>query len=359
MHAFGSNETTDVPRLKAAIDANDVDTVIALMTRNPALHQAPLGYKNNGALTWVAECRVPWQAPTRQRLLMAEWMIDHGSDLHQGGDGPLMRAALVDDRIPMMELLVARGADVNALWGGYFPILFAPCETLQPRSIAWLVARGADPNVRGRNQYAQRRPLDYVIVTYSRSRRLAACVEALRAAGAQTRYDCPAVLDLMCGNLAALSGRIDDEPDLAHRRFPELDFGSTARRRLLLAGGTLLHVAAEYGDADAANLLLDRGADVNAAAATGDGRVGQTPLFHAVSQFDDYGYDVAQVLIQRGADLTRRLRLPGHYERPDEFVDATPLEYAGLFPGQGNERTIALLRRARSVLPERNHRIDA
>ena len=45
---------------------------------------------------------------------MAQWMIDNGSDVHQGGDGPLMRAALNGDRIPMMELLVAHGADVNA-----------------------------------------------------------------------------------------------------------------------------------------------------------------------------------------------------------------------------------------------------
>jgi hypothetical protein len=47
---------------------------------------------------------------------MADWMIAHGSDVHQGGDGPLMRAALNAYRIPMMELLMSHGADVNALW---------------------------------------------------------------------------------------------------------------------------------------------------------------------------------------------------------------------------------------------------
>src|SRR5258705_12580776 len=87
-----------------------------MMTRNPALHQAPLGYGKDGPLTWVAECRVPWEPPSPGRLTMAEWMIRHGSDEHQGGDGPLMRAALNGDRIPMMELLVARGAYVKALW---------------------------------------------------------------------------------------------------------------------------------------------------------------------------------------------------------------------------------------------------
>jgi hypothetical protein len=106
--------------------------VKTLMTRNPELHRAPLGYGQNGPLTWVAECRVPWAPPGPERLAIAAWMIDHGSDVHQGGDGPLMRAALRGDRIPMMELLVSRGANVNALWSGYFPIIFAPCDTVEP-----------------------------------------------------------------------------------------------------------------------------------------------------------------------------------------------------------------------------------
>src|SRR5277367_2574317 len=104
----------EIGQLKLAIDTNDLEQVKSLMTRNPALHRAPLGYGKNGPLTWVAECRVPWEPPTPTRLEMAQWMIDHGSDVHQGNDGPLMRAALNRDRIQMMELLVDRGADVNA-----------------------------------------------------------------------------------------------------------------------------------------------------------------------------------------------------------------------------------------------------
>ena len=58
-------------------------------------------------------------------------MIENGSDVHQGGDGPLDACALADMRIPMMELLVAHGAEVNARWGGNYPIICAPCETLR------------------------------------------------------------------------------------------------------------------------------------------------------------------------------------------------------------------------------------
>src|SRR5258705_1205856 len=87
-------------QLKQAIDTNDIARVKTLMTRNPALHSAALGYGKDGPLTWVAECRVPWEPPSPVRLAIAEWMITHGSDVHQGGDGPLMRAALYAHRIP-------------------------------------------------------------------------------------------------------------------------------------------------------------------------------------------------------------------------------------------------------------------
>src|SRR5882672_10587402 len=55
-------------QLKRAIDTNSFDRVRELMTRNPDLHRAPMGYGKDGPLTWVAECRVPWEPPTPTRL---------------------------------------------------------------------------------------------------------------------------------------------------------------------------------------------------------------------------------------------------------------------------------------------------
>ena len=127
------------------------------MTRQPALHRAPIGYGRNGPLTCVAECDLP---PTHAQLAIARWMIENGSDVHQGGDGPLMRAALCGDRIPMMELLVSMGADVNAMWDGSFPIIFAACEGVEPASLKWLLNHGANPNAADREGTSA---LDYVI----------------------------------------------------------------------------------------------------------------------------------------------------------------------------------------------------
>lgn len=330
----------EVEQLRHAIDTNDVERVQDLMTRNPTLHQAPLGYGEDGPLTWVAECRVPWEPPGPARLALATWMLEHGSDVHQGGDGPLMRAALNADRVPMMELLVSHGADVNALWHGHFPIVFAPCESWDPEALAWLLDRGADPN---HPEARQGTALDYLLGSYARSpQRLASCIDALLAAGGATRYDAPAVLDLLRGRLDGLAAQIGADPSLVLRRFPGLDCGMTGGRRLTLAGGTLLHVAAEFGNAAGVALLLDRGAEVDAGATVDEAGVGgQTALFHAVTQFDDAGLDVARLLLDRGAGVAVRATLPGDYERPGESVECTPLGYALRF---GGARTVALLR---------------
>jgi ankyrin repeat protein len=333
-----------VGQLKQAIDSNDLERVKRLMTRDPALHRAPLGYGKNGPLTWVAECRVPREAPGESRLAMARWMIENGSDVHQGGDGPLMRSALDDTRIPMMELLVAHGADVNALWNGSYPILCAPCETLAPRALRWLLDHGADPRVAAR-EYGS--PLSMVICTYARNAKgRNGCLEALAEAGLELQ-DTPAMA-LHRGRMDLLDAHRRRDPSLLGRRFREgeifpAELGIKPGDGLHgtpVAGGTLLHLAVEYDDLDAARWLIERGADPNAKAAPdADGFGGHTPLFHAVVTLAKPADSMARLLLEHGADpnaratIRKQLRDMGDpdKEAPREFHEVTPLGYARRF----------------------------
>jgi len=68
-------------------------------------------------------------------------------------------------------------------------------------------------------------------------------------------------------------------------------------------GDTPLHVACSWGDIEAARLLLDAGAEVNAI-----GDIGRTPLFDALSSEN---VDLVKALVEAGADLAHK----------DEFGD--------------------------------------
>src|SRR5262249_61066462 len=140
--------------------------------------------------------------------------------------------------------------DGNGGWGGNFPIIFAPCEAVDPEALKWLLDHGADPN-RGNRNWANT-ALDYLICSYARSSQLPACIDLILEAGGKTKYDVPGVLDLLRGRIDRLAEQFDADPDLVNRRFPELDCGQTGDRPLLLRASTPLHVAAQYGRLEAA-----------------------------------------------------------------------------------------------------------
>lgn len=343
-------------QLKLAIDANDVDRMKELMTRHPDLHRAPLGYGKNGPLTWVAECRVPRVPPGETRLGMARWMIENGSDVHQGGDGPLMRAALDDSRVPMMELLVANGADVNAVWGGHYPIVLGPCETYAPGALKWLLDHGADLQAAAR--YSD--PVGMIICIYSRNpKSKSACLEIIGESGFALP-DTP-VMALHRGRLDLLGEHLDREPGLLNRRFTYGEVFAVesegepgdAYPATPVAGVTLLHLAVEFDDIDMARWLIERGADVDARAIVG-GAEGHTPLFHAVVNLAaamGQGTDSrARLLLDHGADPNARATFGAgatlHGEVLEEAMqDVTPVGYARRYPDRRcvNEAAVAAI----------------
>ena len=318
-------------QLRQAIELEDLDRVKILLSADPNLHRGQSQDGDDGPLCWVAECPPSCATPSSTRIAMAEWLITHGSDVHQGGNGPLFRAAHARC-IPIMETLVAHGANVNGLWRGWFPILFVPCENLDSVAMQWLLDHGADTHPRCPTNPCT--ALDYVTDSYVRDpTRLRACIEVLLGATARTRYDLPGVLPILRARNDELVALIDADPSLVHRRYEELVCGASGGRMLTLRGTTLLHVAAEFGCFDAARLLLNRGADVNARASLdANGVGGHTPIFHALTHSQCVIPELGQLLIGRGADMTIRARVPGHYERPGELLDVSAAEYAALFP---------------------------
>ena len=336
-------------KLKEAINRDDVAEVRQLLTRHTQLRSAPIGYAGDGPLTWAAECR-GLEQPSAERLEIAEWLITTGSDVHEGGDAPLMRASLSGSRTPMMQLLVSHGADVNAAWHGSYPVVFASCETLDPNSLRWLLQHGADPNCGTASQWQSRgqsypgTALDYLLGTYVRNKNaLNESIKLLQDAGGLSKYDKPGVLATICGDTEAVNDLLHRDRSVLERKFPSLDIGITAGRMLTLEGATLLHVAAEFGQFGVAEHLLDAGADVNATALTdANGIGGQTPIFHAATQNGDFGVAVVRLFLARGADLAVRCRLPGHYERRGEVFEGTVLDYARQFPESGNQ-TVEIL----------------
>ena len=344
----------EVGQLKQAIDDHDYDQVKVMMTANPALHQAPLGYNANGPLSWVAECR--GAPPTAARLELARWMIEHGSDVHQGGDGPLMRAALGDARIPMMEVLVDCGADVNAWWDGRYPIICGPCETLQAEALKWLLQHGADPHVVSADYGSC---VQMLVGTYSRNPEgKHACLEVFADV---TGFEFPdtAPMAIHRGRLDLLESCIDRDRSLLTRHFAEsevypIELGMGPGSGLHCApleGATLLHMAVEFLERPIASWLIDRGADVNARTAVdNDGFGGHTPLFHTTVTLGPKTDQMADFLLRRGADpriratFRKQLAAMGDpdKERMCEYRDATAIDFARAFqePALVNEAAI-------------------
>lgn len=236
-----------------------------------------------------------------------------------------------------MALLLERGAAVEPLQTA----LFGTCENHNLASMRRLLAVGVDPNS-ARNSGWDCDVLYGLLQTYHRSApaHLRACINTLIGAGAVCE-DAPD-MDMHRGDLPKLEARLNAEPQLAHARF-DRDYGD----HLTLRGATLLHIAVEYHYIDCIDLLLKRGADLDARAAVGaNGVGGQTPFFHAIGSNQGTGFHVFEYLLEKGPDLTVKACIQGkgpddgkvmdcvHKGRDhgfDKVLDLTPLGYAELY----------------------------
>ncbi len=193
-------------------------------------------------------------------------------------------------------------------------------------SIRKALREGADACIPIRGK----RPIEWLLEQYTRSDRLAECLQLLFDQGAELPD--PVLRPVLMNDASSLEAAIRAQPAILHHRT------SLVSTFAPLEGVTLLHVAAEYGNLDAARVLVEAGADVNARAdVDADGFNGHTPLFHTVNSAHNRSEPIMKLLLAAGASA--EVRLAGlvwgrGFEWETTFYDVTPISFAqfGLMP---------------------------
>ena len=190
-------------------------------------------------------------------------------------------------------------------------------------------------------------PIVWLLEEYTRSDRLADCLQLLLERGAVL----PDLLltPVLLNDAPAITAAVRAWPALLEHRT------SLACAFTSLRGVSLLHVAAEYGNLAAARALIEAGADVNATAEVDEqGLNGHTPLFHTVNSIHNRAEPIMRLLLAAGAKTD--VRLAGicwgqGYEWETTFFDVTPISYAqlGLMP-QVHRRELEIYGNIRTLL---------
>ncbi|MEG4393940.1 ankyrin repeat domain-containing protein [Microcoleus sp. BROC3] len=242
---------------------------------------------------------------------VAELLIAKGADVnakHKYGWTPLHSAAM-SDRIKVAQTLIAKGADVNAKdTHGRTPLHFA--AAFDGIKVAQtLIAKGADVNAKNKNG-----------LTPLHRARSKAIAQILLSAGAKINIKEENARNgkgtTLLHNAAKIGFKelveqlIKDGANVAildsEKRTP-LHYATTKEVAALLMldinamdeyGNTPLHLAVDRGSQDIAELLIANGARVNARNANG-----QTPLYQAIAIGHN---DIAALLIKNGADVNNR-----------------------------------------------------
>lgn len=266
---------------------------------------------------------------------------------------PALAKAAAMGHVDVVRTLLKHGADPNALYrDDYGTALTAACETLAPHSgevVKLLLDAGADPGLA--------EAMFVAISTWARNATEKHKIVRLLLNAGETAGQHPAVLAIHSGDSKALTTHIARDPGLIGKRFPEVDYLAWP---LHLGAPTLLHIAADMGEALLVDLLITAGTDVNVRAGPGENGCGyQTPVFHCVAAAHGSGLPVLRMLISRRADLgvTAKVAFPedavGVCDGANTIADLKPLGLAKRFekaPAWRNSRlAIDLLREAGAV----------
>jgi len=251
LNSFGLTPTS----VYEAVYKGDVDTVRRYLEQGGNVN-AKYGFDGNTPLQRAAQ---------NNNKDMVEMLIAKGADVNakdKDGNTPLQRAAQ-HNRKDVAELLIAKGADVNAKdKDGNTPLQRAAQHNRKDVA-ELLIAKGADVNAK----YNAKNKEDYTLLHWAAQNNSKDVAELLIVKGADVNAK---------------------EKD----------------------GYTPLLQAAWYNRKEVAELLIAKGADVNAKS-----NYGYTPLYFAVKNNNT---NVAELLIAKGADVNAKFKY-GYY---------TPLHWA-------------------------------
>lgn len=171
---------------------------------------------------------------------------------------------------------------------------------------------------------------EWLLEEYHRTDRLQECLLLLLDRGAELSD--PLLAPVLLDDSFAIRTAVEADPDLLEHR-------TTLRSAFVsLEHATLLHVAAEYGNVNAARMLVQLGADVNARAGVDHYDLnGHTPLFHTVNSNGNRSAPIMQLLVEAGADcetFVKGLDWGKGYPWETKFFDVTPISFTqmGLLP---------------------------
>jgi len=323
-------------RMINAIWEDDVETVRELVTKNPKLlKESASGVPGTN-----------WGPPMSYAANLGKDSIIQM--LREQGAQDVQYAfdrACLQGRIETARRLKAMGARITP------GLVMGPCETLNGEGLALLMELGAEFSD---DKGHKLEPIALILETYSRNPPgKHKCLEIVDSQ-VMRLPDTP-VMAVHRGRIDLLEALFRRDPDLVRRTFSHEEIyppalGCHSDHSLALggtpiAGGTLLHICADFDEIEIARWLIEHGADVNAKAEIdADGFGGHTPLFGCVvSQAYLNGWDrdaaFARLLLDHGADpnakasIRKRLRfIPD--EAMHEYRDVTPLSWAERFHGQ-------------------------
>jgi hypothetical protein len=323
------NANTVTGLLLKAIEADERDSVVRLLKAHPNLLHVPL---------WSGNWGPPMShAANLGRLEIIQAVSALGARDHQHA----FDRALLQGKLECARWLYEHGAKLVP------GIVMGACECLNPAGLGFLAGLGAPfTNAQGERLA----PLALVLETYGRNPKGKHAVLEILSQQGYAFPDTP-IMAVHRGDVKRLREFLQREPGLLERRFSSLEIyppelgcakdGRSGMHWTPIDGTTLLHIAIDFSEEEIFELLLARGADVDARALVdAEGFGGHTPIYNTVVSHGAHQAAMARKLLERGASTTVRASLRKFLDwcenpRWHEAREVSPAEWARGFPEKG------------------------